>query len=112
MISITGSSISTFHNSKVYLVETPCMALPKKAVATLPFALGSATLGSSKIGRDAMGDLSTKLGLKAAEKPLRNLAGNMFERAANVGAKKIQKALSPLGELQLRTLPGLEKYNY
>lgn len=77
------------------------MALPKKAVATLPFALGAATLGSSKIGRDAMGDLSTKLGLKAAEKPLRNLAGNMFERAANVGAKKIQKALSPLGELQL-----------
>ena len=51
------------------------MALPKKAVATLPFALGAAALGSSKSGRDAMGALSTKLGLKAAEKPLRNFAG-------------------------------------
>ena len=70
-----------------------------------------------------MSDLA-KLGLKASEKPLRNLAGNMLEKAASYGAKEIrggqqggrldmQKALAPLGELHLRTLPGFKKYyNY
>ena len=67
-----------------------------------------------------MSDLA-KLGLKASEKPLRNLAGNMLEKAASYGAKEIrggqqggrldmQKALAPLGELHLRTLPGFKKY--
>lgn len=62
--------------------------------------------------------------MKAAEKPLRNIAGNMLENAARYGAKKIrgggqhggpldiQKALEPLEELHLRTLPCLKKYNY
>ena len=64
--------------------------------------------------------VATKLGLKAAEKPLRNMAGNMLEKAASYGTKElrggrgldIQKALSPLGELHLRTLPSLKKCNY
>ena len=94
------------------------MAIPMGAIAGVPFALGAAAMGSSKSGRDMMKDLG-KAGLKVAEKPLRNMAGNMLEKAASIGAKKIrgghldiQKALVLLGELHLRTLPGLKKYNY
>lgn len=45
-------------------------------------------MGSSKIDRDVIKDLG-KAGLKA-EKPLRNIAGNMLEKAAGYGAKKIR----------------------
>ena len=92
------------------------MAIPMGAVAGVP--LGAAAMGTGKIARDMMKDLG-KADLKAAEKPLRNMAGNTLEKAASIGAKKIrggrldiQKALALLGELHLRTLPGLKKYNY
>ena len=82
------------------------MAIPVGAsIAGVSFALGAAALGSSKSGHDMMKYLG-KVVLKAAEKPLRNMAGNVLEKAASIGARKIrggrldiQKALAPLGEL-------------
>ena len=65
------------------------MAIPMRAIAATPLALGAAAIGRTKTDRDMIGDVG-KLGLKAAEKPLRNLAGNMLEKAASYGAKKIR----------------------
>ena len=58
-------------------------------MAALPVVLGAIALGSTDIGRQAMGDIA-KLGLKSLEKKMRNMAGNMLEKATSYGAKKIR----------------------
>lgn len=53
------------------------MAIPLGAIVAASLALGAAALGSSKAGRDMLGDLG-KLGLTAVEKALRRMAGDAF----------------------------------